>query len=140
MPTLTIDGTDIYYERRGAGEPLLLVQGLGGNILHWGDAFLEGLEDHFELVLYDHRGAGRSGAPAAWAAAIAVSKPFSSTRRPATRANPPFSGGGRSCGRTKLGSTLSRSAGSPCSESLDAVASLTVTSSSACSSRRGSCR
>jgi pimeloyl-ACP methyl ester carboxylesterase len=61
MPTLTIDGTDIYYERRGAGEPLLLIQGLGGNSLHWGDSFLDALEDTFELVLYDHRGAGRSG-------------------------------------------------------------------------------
>jgi pimeloyl-ACP methyl ester carboxylesterase len=61
MPTLTIDDTDIYYERRGAGEPLLLIQGLGGNSLHWGEGFLRGLEDTFELVLYDHRGAGRSG-------------------------------------------------------------------------------
>jgi pimeloyl-ACP methyl ester carboxylesterase len=62
MPTLTIDGTDVYYERRGAGEPMLLIQGLGGNSLHWGEAFLAGLEQEFELVLYDHRGAGRSGA------------------------------------------------------------------------------
>jgi pimeloyl-ACP methyl ester carboxylesterase len=61
MPTLTIDETDIYYERRGAGEPLLLIQGLGGNSLHWGDVFLDALEETFELVLYDHRGAGRSG-------------------------------------------------------------------------------
>lgn len=61
MPTLDIDGTDIYYERRGAGEPLLLLQGLGGNSLHWGEGFLSGLEDEFELVPYDYRGAGRSG-------------------------------------------------------------------------------
>ena len=63
MATLTIDGTDIYFERRGRGEPLLLIQGLGGNSLHWGEGFLAGLEEDFELVLYDHRGAGRSGAP-----------------------------------------------------------------------------
>jgi len=61
MATLTIDGTEIYYERRGAGEPMLLIQGLGGNSLHWGDAFLDGLAQTHELVLYDHRGAGRSG-------------------------------------------------------------------------------
>jgi pimeloyl-ACP methyl ester carboxylesterase len=61
MPTLTIDETDIYYERRGAGEPLLLIQGLGGHSLHWGDDFLGALEETFELVHYDHRGAGRSG-------------------------------------------------------------------------------
>jgi pimeloyl-ACP methyl ester carboxylesterase len=61
MPTLTLADTEIYYERRGAGEPLLLIQGLGGNSLHWGEGFLGALEDTFELVLYDHRGAGRSG-------------------------------------------------------------------------------
>ncbi|HEV7882805.1 MAG TPA: alpha/beta fold hydrolase [Solirubrobacteraceae bacterium] len=61
MPALDIDGSEIYYERRGAGEPLLLLQGLGGNSLHWGERFLSALEDMFELVLYDHRGAGRSG-------------------------------------------------------------------------------
>ncbi len=61
MPTTNIAGTDLYYERRGTGEPLLLIQGLGGNSLHWGEDFLGGLEEDFELVLYDHRGAGRSG-------------------------------------------------------------------------------
>jgi len=61
VPTIDIAGTDLYYERRGEGEPLLLIQGLGGNSLHWGEGFLGGLEDGFELVLYDHRGAGRSG-------------------------------------------------------------------------------
>ncbi len=62
MPTIDIAGTDLYYERRGVGEPLLLIQGLGGNSLHWGEGFLAGLQDGFELILYDHRGAGRSGA------------------------------------------------------------------------------
>ena len=62
MPTIEVAGTELYYERRGEGEPLLLIQGLGGNTLHWGEAFLGGLVDAFELILYDHRGAGRSGA------------------------------------------------------------------------------
>ncbi len=61
MPTTNIAGTDLYYERRGEGEPLLLIQGLGGNSLHWGEGFLSELQEGFELVLYDHRGAGRSG-------------------------------------------------------------------------------
>jgi len=61
VPTIDIAGTDLYYERVGEGEPLLLIQGLGGNSLHWGEGFLGGLQDDFELVLYDHRGAGRSG-------------------------------------------------------------------------------
>ncbi len=61
MPNIDIAGNDLYYERRGAGEPLLLIQGLGGNSLHWGDDFLGGLETSFELILFDNRGAGRSG-------------------------------------------------------------------------------
>jgi 3-oxoadipate enol-lactonase len=61
VPNIDIAGTDLYYERRGAGEPLLLIQGLGGNSLHWGEDFLGGLEDGFELILFDNRGAGRSG-------------------------------------------------------------------------------
>jgi 3-oxoadipate enol-lactonase len=61
VPNIDIAGTDLYYERRGEGEPLLLIQGLGGNSLHWGEGFLGGLEDGFELILFDNRGAGRSG-------------------------------------------------------------------------------
>jgi 3-oxoadipate enol-lactonase len=61
VPNIDIAGNDLYYERRGAGEPLLLIQGLGGNSLHWGEGFLGGLEDSFELILFDNRGAGRSG-------------------------------------------------------------------------------
>jgi pimeloyl-ACP methyl ester carboxylesterase len=61
VPNIDIAGNDLYYERRGAGEPLLLIQGLGGNSLHWGEDFLGGLEDSFELILFDNRGAGRSG-------------------------------------------------------------------------------
>jgi pimeloyl-ACP methyl ester carboxylesterase len=60
VPKLAIDGTELYYERRGAGEPLLLVQGLGANSLHWGEPFLSALERDFDLVVFDNRGAGRS--------------------------------------------------------------------------------
>lgn len=60
MPKLTVAGTDLYYERRGGGEPLLLIQGLGGHSAHWGEPFLAELEGDFELVLFDNRGAGQS--------------------------------------------------------------------------------
>jgi 3-oxoadipate enol-lactonase len=60
VPTLSVAGAELHYERRGDGEPLLLVQGLGGNTAHWGEPFLSALERDFELVLYDHRGVGRS--------------------------------------------------------------------------------
>ena len=57
---LSVNGTDLFYERRGDGEPLLLIQGMAGHSLHWGEAFLCALERDFELILYDHRGLGRS--------------------------------------------------------------------------------
>ncbi len=62
MPTLTVNDTELYVERRGSGEPLLLVQGMTGHSLHWGEGLLGALERDFELVLYDHRGVGRSAA------------------------------------------------------------------------------
>lgn len=61
MPKLPVAGIELYYERRGAGEPLLLVQGLGAHSGHWGERFLGELERDFELIAFDQRGAGRSG-------------------------------------------------------------------------------
>ena len=60
MPTLDVNDAELYYERRGQGEPLLLLQGMSGHSLHWGEPLLGALERDFELVLYDHRGVGRS--------------------------------------------------------------------------------
>jgi pimeloyl-ACP methyl ester carboxylesterase len=63
VPKLPVAGTEVYYERRGSGDPLLLIQGLGGNSAHWGEPFLTALESDFELILFDNRGAGQSGSP-----------------------------------------------------------------------------
>ena len=57
-----VAGTELQYERRGTGPPLLLIQGLAAHSLHWGEPFLGALERDFELLLYDHRGVGRSAA------------------------------------------------------------------------------
>jgi 3-oxoadipate enol-lactonase len=61
MPTVAVADTELYYERRGDGEPLLLLQGMSGNSLHWGEPFLAELARDFEVIAYDHRGVGRSG-------------------------------------------------------------------------------
>ncbi len=63
MPKLPVAGTELHYERRGSGEPMLLIQGLGGHSLHWGEPFLAELERDLELIAFDNRGIGRS-APA----------------------------------------------------------------------------
>lgn len=60
MAHVEVRGQRLYCDRRGSGEPLLLIQGMTGNHLHWGEPFLSRLESDFELVLYDHRGIGRS--------------------------------------------------------------------------------
>ena len=52
----------IAWERRGAGPPLLLVQGVGLARSGWGPA-LDLLAEHFEVIAYDNRGIGDSAAP-----------------------------------------------------------------------------
>jgi 3-oxoadipate enol-lactonase len=47
-------------ERSGEGPPLLLIMGMSGTALHWGEPFLDELRRDFELLAYDHRGVGRS--------------------------------------------------------------------------------
>ena len=47
-------------ERSGAGPPLLLIMGMSGSALHWGEPFLQALRADFEVIAYDHRGVGAS--------------------------------------------------------------------------------
>jgi 3-oxoadipate enol-lactonase len=55
-----VNGRRVSYLRRGAGEPLLLLQGMGGHHQFWTEPFLELLEPHFDVVAPDHRGIGAS--------------------------------------------------------------------------------
>jgi 3-oxoadipate enol-lactonase len=48
------------YERTGAGEPLLLIMGMSGTSLSWGEPLLELLRGDFDVIAYDHRGIGAS--------------------------------------------------------------------------------
>jgi 3-oxoadipate enol-lactonase len=61
MPSVDAAGTELYYERSGSGEPLLMIQGMSATHLAWGRPFLERLEPHFECIVFDNRGIGRSG-------------------------------------------------------------------------------
>src|SRR6476661_6933673 len=51
---------NLHHVRRGAGDPLLLIQGMSGNHEHWGTRLLELLERDFDVIAYDHRGVGWS--------------------------------------------------------------------------------
>jgi pimeloyl-ACP methyl ester carboxylesterase len=60
MPTKRVNGHDLHYEQRGEGEPLLLIMGMSGTHLTWGEPFLQLLERDFRVTVYDHRGVGKS--------------------------------------------------------------------------------
>ena len=53
----------IYYETRGQGQPLLMLMGWQGNRTWWPESLLSRLEEHFLLILMDHRGTGLSKDP-----------------------------------------------------------------------------
>ncbi len=62
MSTATINGTTIHYSEVGEGPPCLVLHGGLGFDQHLYQP-LEPLGDRLRLVLYDHRGNGRSGRP-----------------------------------------------------------------------------
>jgi 3-oxoadipate enol-lactonase len=52
----------IAWERRGSGDPLVLVHGLG--YARWGwEPVVDALAERFELILFDNRGVGESDVP-----------------------------------------------------------------------------
>jgi pimeloyl-ACP methyl ester carboxylesterase len=70
MPTIRANNIDIYYEERGNphGVPILLVMGLGRQMIAWPEAFMAELaKDGHRIILFDNRDVGLSthfhGAP-----------------------------------------------------------------------------
>ena len=51
----------LYHMRRGSGAPLLLIMGMSGHHRMWGRPFLSLLERDFDVLVFDHRGIGKSG-------------------------------------------------------------------------------
>ena len=63
MPFVTVpDGTRLYYEEEGDGEPLLLVSGQRQDHTFW-DGIRDDFSDHYRVIVYDNRGAGQSDKP-----------------------------------------------------------------------------
>lgn len=63
MPSVTANGITIEYETAGddAGAPLLLVMGLGGQLIAWDDEFVNDLAERgFYVIRYDNRDIGLS--------------------------------------------------------------------------------
>ena len=61
MPKVEVGPVELFYESMGAGEPLLLIMGLGAQMLHWPDDFCEGLVKRgFRVIRFDNRDVGES--------------------------------------------------------------------------------
>ena len=63
MALVRIGDAELDVERSGSGAgrpPLLLIMGMSGTALHWGEPFLEQLRADFDVIAFDNRGVGAS--------------------------------------------------------------------------------
>jgi pimeloyl-ACP methyl ester carboxylesterase len=63
MPTVAVNGIDIYFERSGSGQPLLFLNGSGAT-LDTSGLLIAPFAERFDVVAHDQRGLGRSSVPA----------------------------------------------------------------------------
>jgi pimeloyl-ACP methyl ester carboxylesterase len=63
MPKLNAGAVAIAYETRGAGPPLLMINGFRRSHVVWLEGVLEPLAERFQLILMDNRGTGDSDKP-----------------------------------------------------------------------------
>jgi len=63
MPTAHVNDVDIYYETRGRGTPLMLINGWGGNLNSWSTRMVDLLSKRHHVIMMDNRGTGRSSKP-----------------------------------------------------------------------------
>jgi 3-oxoadipate enol-lactonase len=62
MPYANSNGTTIYWDEEGTGEPVLLIMGLGYSSAMW-HRTRPVLAKHFHVILFDNRGVGASDVP-----------------------------------------------------------------------------
>ena len=61
MTSVQANGITIEYETYGSGDPLLLVMGLGGQLVDWPQPFIDALvNDGFRVIVFDNRDSGLS--------------------------------------------------------------------------------
>jgi 3-oxoadipate enol-lactonase len=63
MPVCRANDIDIYFERAGAGPPLLFISGTGGDLRLKPNVFDGPLPRQFDVIAYDQRGLGRTSKP-----------------------------------------------------------------------------
>jgi pimeloyl-ACP methyl ester carboxylesterase len=62
MPIAKLKHIKLYYEIHGKGEPLMMLTDLADDIQTW-QFIISNLSKHFQLILFDNRGSGRSDTP-----------------------------------------------------------------------------
>ena len=62
MPTASVNGIDVYYERGGEGRPVLFLNG-SGSTLATSAIVIAPFRERFDLVAHDQRGLGRTSIP-----------------------------------------------------------------------------
>ena len=60
---VNVDGVNLYYELYGQGDPLVLIAGTGISLAPWRIAQVPEFSKHYQVLIYDHRGLGRSDKP-----------------------------------------------------------------------------
>ncbi len=60
MPKITVGELNVNYQIHGKGEPLLLIIGLSFSLLDWGTVFPDLLAQHYKVILFDNRDAGKT--------------------------------------------------------------------------------
>jgi 3-oxoadipate enol-lactonase len=59
MPFADANGQRLFYVEQGSGDPLLLITGLGGDHLSWGEQ-MKPFSERFRVVAFDNRDSGQS--------------------------------------------------------------------------------
>lgn len=63
MPTIKVNDINMYYEVHGEGEPLVLIQGVGGDLVTWSYFQIPEFSKKYRVIAFDNRGVGRTDAP-----------------------------------------------------------------------------
>ena len=58
MPQVNVNGIDLYYEDRGRGKPLVLIQGFGGR--HGWFCQVREFSKRYRVIIFDNRGIGKT--------------------------------------------------------------------------------
>lgn len=58
-----VDDVNLYYELYGDGDPLVLIAGTGISLAPWRVFQVPEFSKHYQVLIYDHRGLGRSDKP-----------------------------------------------------------------------------